>query len=152
METQISRRVRADTDLVFRLAAAVEDWPRILPHYRWVKVREADGARRVVDMAARRDAIPVRWVAEQRVLPSEQRITFRHIGGITRGMEVAWTFAPQADGTVLVRIWHRFCPRWPLVPAWLVQRVVGNFFVDDIARKTLTRLAQLSEHMVAERA
>src|SRR5439155_22959061 len=38
METTTRIRVQADPDVVFALAAAVEDWPRLLPHYRGVQV------------------------------------------------------------------------------------------------------------------
>jgi hypothetical protein len=54
---------------------------------------------------------------------------------------VAWTFSPLADGT-LVQVWHWFSPRWPLVPDWLIHLVVGRFFVDAIARRTLRCLAR----------
>jgi ribosome-associated toxin RatA of RatAB toxin-antitoxin module len=148
METETSMRVRADPYTIFRLAAAVEDWPRILPHYRWVRVLRDNGSHRIVEMAARRDAIPVSWTAEQRLFPNEPRITFRHIRGVTRGMDVAWTFTREPDGVVRVRIWHRFCPHWPLVPDRLVHRVVGQFFVNHIARKTLRRISELAEQGV----
>ena len=144
METETTLRIRADRDRIFRLAAAVEDWPRILPHYRWVRVLEQRDGSRVMDMAACRGRIPVRWTAEQRLDPNEPRISFRHVGGMTRGMQVAWTFTPQADGAVLVRIWHRFCPDWPLVPDWLVHLVVGRLFVEYIAHRTLRRIGELA--------
>ena len=142
MQTEATLRVRAEPRAVYRLAARVEDWPRILPHYRRVTVVRDDGERRVVDMRARRDLIPVGWTAEQRLFPDEPRITFTHVRGITRGMRVAWTFTPQPDGTLLVRVWHWFCPQWPLVPDWLVHLVVGRFFVDYIAGQTLRCLAR----------
>ena len=142
MQTEASLRVRADAATIFRLVADVEAWPRLLPHYRRVTVLQQDGPEhRIVEMRARRDVIPVGWTAEQRVFPSEPRITFTHVGGITRGMRVAWTFSPDADGT-LVRVWHWFTPRWPLVPDWLVHVVVGRFFVDAIASRTLRCLAR----------
>ena len=138
--------MRADPDVIFRLAAAVEEWPRILPHYRSVRVLHDDGERRVVAMAARRGAIPVRWVAEQQVYPGDRRITFRHVGGVTRGMEVAWTLTPADDsGEVGVRIWHRFEPRWPLVPDILVDLVVGEYFVNGIAARTLACIRARAE-------
>ena len=80
----------------------------------------------------------------QELDPARRRITFRHVGGITRGMQVAWTLEPRADG-VLVEIWHAFRPRWPLVPDGLVQFVVGELFVDNIASKTLRRIKLLAE-------
>ena len=141
METATSLWVRADPRTLYDLAAAVQDWPRILPHYRRVIVLHDDGLRRVLEMRARRDLIPVGWTAEQRLFPSEPRIAFTHVRGITRGMRVAWTFSPRPEGT-LVRVWHWFSPHWPLVPDWLVHLVVGRFFVDAIAGRTLRCLAQ----------
>jgi uncharacterized membrane protein len=151
METTSSIHIRANRDVVFALAAAVERWPAILPHYRWARVVRDEGSRRVVEMAARRDAIPVRWTAIQELFPDERRIAFRHIGGITRGMEVAWKLVPNQDG-VLVRIWHAFRPRWPLVPDALVHVVVGRFFVQNIASKTLRRIKELAESGTASSA
>ena len=142
MQTEARLRVRADAGTMYRLASRVEDWPRLLPHYRRVLLKHAQGERRIVQMHARRDLIPVAWTAEQCLFPSEPRITFTHVGGITRGMRVEWTFVPQPDGTLLVRVWHWFCPRWPLVPDWLVYLVVGRFFVDYIAGQTLRCLAR----------
>src|SRR5437868_1950381 len=97
MDTNISVRVRADPSIVFQLAAAVEDWPRILPHYRQVRVLAShpDGTR-IVHMRARREvvpglAIPLRWTAIQTIHERQRRIEFEHIEGITCGMRVAWT-------------------------------------------------------------
>jgi ribosome-associated toxin RatA of RatAB toxin-antitoxin module len=142
MQTEATLRVRADAATMYGLVAAVEAWPRLLPHYRRVTVLRDDGQRRVVEMRARRDLIPVAWTAEQRLFPSEPRVAFTHVGGITRGMQVSWTFVAQADGTLLVRVWHWFCPAWPLVPDWLVHLVIGRFFVDAIAGRTLACLAR----------
>jgi ribosome-associated toxin RatA of RatAB toxin-antitoxin module len=144
MEMATRIQMRSDPDTIFALAAAVEDWPRILPHYRWVRLLREDGPRRLVEMAASRDGIPVRWTAIQDIDSAERRIAFRHVRGITRGMEVAWTLAPHEDG-VLVEIWHAFHPRWPFVPDALVSLVVGRFFVDNIAMKTLRRIKALAE-------
>lgn len=149
MEMTTAIQMRADRDTIFALAAAVEDWPRILPHYRRVRVLRDDGRRRLVEMAASRDGIPVRWRALQDIDLVRRRITFRHVGGVTKGMDVAWTLTPAADG-VRVEIWHRFEPSWPLVPDALVSAVIGHFFVDDIAGKTLRRIKALAERMPAE--
>jgi ribosome-associated toxin RatA of RatAB toxin-antitoxin module len=141
MHTAATLRLRAEPRRLYRLAARVEEWPRLLPHYRRVTVLRDDGQRRLVEMHARRDLIPVAWTAEQRLFPNELRITFTHVRGITRGMRVAWTFMPESDGLVLVRVWHWFCPDWPLVPGALVDVIIGRFFVDHIARQTLRWLA-----------
>ena len=144
MESTIGLFMRADRDLVYRLASRVEAWPEILPHYRWVRVLREDGPdQRTVAMSAVRDVIPVRWVARQTLFPHERRIDFLHVGGITRGMEVTWTLTPTADGTD-VSIWHGFHPSWP-VPDALVERIVGEFFVGNIAGKTLRQIKLLAE-------
>ncbi len=146
MNTNIALAMRAEPERIFGLAARVEDWPRLLPHYRWVRVLRDDGRRRVVEMAARRDRIPVRWTAVQEQRPDEGRITFHHVRGVTRGMDVAWTLKPiDPPGTTLVHIWHGFEPRWPLVPDRLVDLVVGQYFVNGIAARTLTGLRTYAE-------
>jgi len=151
MDTSISRTVRADPAVIFDLAAEVQDWPRILPHYRWVRVLARAGPhQRTVEMAARRDvvgrivAVPLHWVAVETTDPDRGRIEFEHIGGITKGMRVAWTIERSSDSTVHVRIRHVFEPNWP-VPSVLVRLVVGEYFVNGVARRTLRRIADLAE-------
>src|SRR5689334_6531641 len=113
MDTSISRRTTAEPDEVFALAAAVDQWPRILPHYRWVHVlASSDDGRRTVEMAARRDVVgrlgfPLHWTAVQTLHPASRRIEFEHVRGVTRGMRVAWTIEPAATA-VLVTIRHVF--------------------------------------------
>jgi len=141
--------IRAEAAEVYGLAAPVERWPEILPHYRWVRVLEDDGeGRRLVEMAALRNFIPVRWRAEQLLFPNVPRIVFRHVGGVTKGMEVEWVFAPQGDGVVRVSILHdleRDLVGWPLVGGVVADGVVGPFFVSNIAGKTLGRIKELAE-------
>lgn len=144
METTTTALMRADPEEIFDLAASVERWPEILPHYRWVRVLEIDGNRKVVEMAARRDFVPVRWTAVQTLRPSEWRIDFRHVRGPTTGMDVTWRLVPEPDG-VRVIIWHGFRPGWPFVPDPLVHLVVGEFFVAAIAGRTLRCIKRLAE-------
>lgn len=144
MEMTTRVRMSADPDTIFALASQVEDWPRILPHYRWVRVLRQRGSRRLVEMAAHRDGFPVRWTAIQEIRPAERRILFHHVRGVTRGMDVAWTLTPEGD-SVDVAIWHLFRPGWPLVPDALVKAVIGDFFVENIAAKTLRRIKELAE-------
>ncbi len=132
--------IRADPAVVFKLAAEIEQWPLFLPHYRYVRVLRRGPARgfKIAVMGARRDVIPVTWTTTQELFPDESplRIRFRHIRGVTRGMDVAWLLTPDPAG-VHVEIRHAFDPPWPLVPDWLVARIVGEFFVGGIAGRTL---------------
>ena len=94
-------------------------------------------------MAARRDVfpgvrlgIPLWWTAIQTIDAQAQRVEFEHVRGITRGMRVAWTIDRPAAGVLVVRIRHVFEPRWP-VPDALVRLIVGEYFVNGVARRTL---------------
>jgi aromatase len=140
--------VHAEREVLFRLAAAVEDWPRILPHYRRVAVLEGNERSRIVDMAARRDvvgglAFPLRWQARQTVSPEQWIIDFDHIAGPTPGMHVEWRFDVVDARSVDVTIRHHFAPRWP-VPGKLVDLIVGEYFVNGVARRTLRHIAYLA--------
>jgi uncharacterized membrane protein len=99
-------RVRAPLERVFTVAAAVERWPEILPHYRWVRRIDGD----LVEMAAWRPfgalKYPVWWVSEMTLDRPAGAIHYRHVRGITRGMRVtwrvveAWTWRSYTRGTV----------------------------------------------------
>ena len=142
--TTTAIEIAADPATIYRFASATERWPEFLPHYRSVRVLEDRGASRVVEMAARRDWIPIRWTARQTNDPIRPHIAFRHVRGWTRGMEVEWRFEPTSGGT-RVTIEHRLRFRFPLAAGWLGERVVSGFFIDYVAGKTLARMKQLAE-------
>ena len=146
MQTESVVTMAAELEHIVALAADVERWPVILPHYRWVTLLDGGGDRKTVEMAARRGRIPVKWRAIQEIErdgPSPI-IRFRHIGGVTKGMEVAWTFAP-APGEVSVRIDHDFKPPWPVVGGIIADRIIGPHFVEAIAGKTLMTIKAIVE-------
>ena len=144
MHTATSIVMRAQPCDIYEVAASVERWPDLLPHYRYVRVaaQESKGCR-LVEMAAQRDGIPVHWWAEQTLYPDEPRITFRHVRGVTSGMDVEWSFRPTTDGTVVL-LSHDFHPNWPF-GALIADRLIGPFFVENIAGKTLHRIKELVE-------
>jgi uncharacterized membrane protein len=136
--------VDAPLERIFALASEVERWPELLPHYRYVRRLPALNGERRFAMGARRGPIPVRWEAVQRPLPEERRIEFTHTGGATRGMQVAWRFAP-ADGGWDVSIEHQLDLGWPLIGGLAADRIIGPQFVEAIARRTLRRVKMLAE-------
>ena len=136
--------MRAPAQRIYALAADVLRWPELLPHYRWVSLLEQKGETRLVEMAARRGRIPVSWRAVQQRFPDVPRITFRHVGGVTRGMDVVWSF-DERDGGTLVRITHTLRLGWPVVGAWAADRIIGPHFVEYIARRTLGCFRELAE-------
>jgi hypothetical protein len=143
MRTRIHQVIHAPYERVFALAADVERWPELLPHYRYVRRVPGPGERHF-EMGARRGPIPVRWRAIQRPLPDERRIEFIHTGGVTRGMAVAWRFEQNGDG-LDVSIEHDLELGWPLIGDFAARRVIGPQFIDAIAGRTLRRVKELAE-------
>jgi uncharacterized membrane protein len=149
VQTQNEIVIRAPIERIFALGAAIGDWARILPHYRYVTVHSDDGRVKQATMAARRDfgaiPFPVRWRTSQVVLPEENRIIFFHTGGITRGMYVEWRLTPQADGSVHVVIAHELRYPLPFLTDWFARTVVGSLFVHHVAGRTLARVKEIAE-------
>lgn len=141
--------IRAPLDRVFAAAAAVERWPSLLGHYRWVRFRERRGAGGVVEMAAWRPFGPLRWptwwVSEMTVDAPANEIRYRHIRGITTGMDVVWRLRP-ADGAVAIELVHDWTgPRWPLIGPAAAALIIGPVFVHGIASRTLAGLKRQLE-------
>jgi len=150
MCTVDAQLVRAPLEHIFALAADVEAWPRHLSHYRYVTFRErrADGGG-IVDMAAKRPfgpvSWPVWWRSEMHVDPNAHVVRFRHIGGITTGMDVAWTFRDEPAGThvEIVHVWNG--PPIPLFGRLAAVTVIGPVFIHGVASRTLAGLARVAE-------
>jgi aromatase len=144
VHTETAVRIRGPVDTIFRYAAQVEHWPRILPHYRGVRVLAIDGAGRLIEMKARRGWIPIWWWARQIVTPRERRIRFTHVRGVTRGMQVEWRFEP-AGGDVAVSIVHDLDLTWPLIGRAVARSIIGPMFVEPTARATLRHIKRIVE-------
>ncbi len=145
MHTENQITIRGDVGRIFDIAADISAWPRILPHYRWVRVLSDDGRVKQAEMAARRGRFPVKWRTAQVVLPHENRILFFHTGGVTRGMYVEWNLRWVSDVEVLVTISHELTyPAAPLTN-WFARSVVGALFVQHIAGLTLSRVKEIVE-------
>jgi len=159
MVTVDERLVRAPLPTIFELATRVEGWPQHLSHYRYVRFREqrSDGGG-LVEMSAYRpfEAFetsksrlgfkwPTWWLSEMSVNRVVPCIRFRHVGGITTGMDVEWGFTPVPGGTH-VRILHVWDgPRIPIVGTWAAMHVIGPLFVHAIASRTLAGLSAAAE-------
>ena len=147
MHTATQIVIRAPRGLVFETAADLSGWPAILPHYRYIHYLERGPVRNVVKMAAVRDGIPISWVSEQIIDREKTEVRFTHLRAFTKGMYVVWTFDEKPDG-VHVEILHDLRFRWPLF-APLADRIIGGFFIDNIANKTLRHMKAHLEERVA---
>lgn len=155
METVDELDVRAPIAVIYRLARDVERWPDHLPHYRFVKFRERDGAHGgIVEMSANRPFggprslhfdWPTWWLSEMSVDDAKPSIRFRHIGGITTGMDVEWTFTTTSGGTRvrIVHVWDG--PRIPILGIPAATMIIGPVFIHGIASRTLAGLAAVAE-------
>ncbi len=159
METVDEQFVRAPLEAVFETVSKVENWPAHLSHYRYVRFRNrrSDGGG-LVEMSAYRPFHvvdtskgplrfnwPTWWLSEMSVNGAEPSIRFRHVGGITKGMEVEWSFKAGSRGTH-VRILHVWDgPPVPIVGVWAAMYLIGPVFVHGIASRTLAGLAALAE-------
>ena len=144
MRSDISIWIDAPPERVFPLVADLTRWKEHLPHYRYVRVLgETDGWVRAA-MSARRGVIPVFWHAVQSAEPDTRRIRFRHVRGITRGMEVLWTLEPEEGGT-RASIRHDLDLGWPMIGPWFADHVIARGFIHPIASRTLARFKSLAE-------
>ncbi len=153
MYTETSVVMHGSREQIFALGAAIEDWPLILSHYRSVVLTERtiqpDGTiHKIATMKAWRllplGKLPVSWKTIQESNAVNGRLHFLHIGGFTKGMDVYWLLKPEGDAT-RVTITHDFTLKWPLIGNFIAHRIVGPFFVDAIARRTLRCIKAIVE-------
>jgi len=153
MRTVDERLVRAPVERVFELAADVERWPDLLPHYRYVRFRERMHGTAIVEMSANRPFGPFNWPTWWASLMEVQHpangappaIRFRHVEGITTRMEVQWTFQRVTEGThvTVLHLWNG--PKWPVIGDIAARALIGPVFVHGIASRTLEGLARAAE-------
>jgi hypothetical protein len=150
MRTVDTLIIAAAPERVFRHAADVERWPLILPHYRWVRMsrRRPEGGG-VVEMAAYRPFGPFNWPtwweSEMWVFPDRREVRYRHLRGVTAGMDVVWSVEAEGSGTraTIVHQWEG--PGWPLIGRLAANLVIGPVFVSGIASRTLAGIGREAE-------
>ncbi|MDQ6912563.1 MAG: hypothetical protein M3128_06765 [Verrucomicrobiota bacterium] len=123
---------------IFESAANLELWPKILPHYRYIKYLERGANRNLVVMAATRSGIPIKWTSEEIIDREKLEIRFHHLKAFTKGMRVVWSFNETPAG-VLVEIAHDLEFRVPAL-APLADPIIGTFFIHHIASQTLRQM------------
>jgi ribosome-associated toxin RatA of RatAB toxin-antitoxin module len=156
MRTVDRRLMRAPPERVFDAAADVERWPAILRHYRWVRFleRRPDGG--VVEMAAWRPFGPVGyptwWVSEMWIEPARLAVRYRHVRGVTAGMDVEWRIVPAAAGSDVSIVHEWIGPHWPLIGRPAAEWIIGPVFVHGIASRTLAGIGAFVERDTTRKA
>jgi uncharacterized membrane protein len=141
MQTSNDIEIAGPWERVFQLAAELAEWPVLLPHYRSMHILDCSARHKIADFRAVRPfwfglRFPVRWRARQDLFPEERRITFTHIGGITKGMRVQWRLTSTERGVHVV-IEHELTYPIPLLGPLFAEYIVGRIFVHHIASRTL---------------
>jgi hypothetical protein len=149
MRTVDQIRMRAPLARVLEAAVEVERWPTLLSHYRWVRMLERQGDGGLVEMAAWRPfgrlRYPTWWVSEMRVDRAAGEVHYRHVRGITTGMDVVWRIEP-VEGETNVTIVHQWTgPGWPLIGGPAADWVIGPVFIHGIASRTLAGIRRAVE-------
>lgn len=155
MHTENTVYINGPLKRIFQLAADIQDWPEILPHYREVNVLEQteSGDRKLVEMAAVRANFPVpginfpvRWRSVQVCEPNSGKIYFKHLAGVAVGMWVVWSLEPDKWGRgVQVTIGHDLTYPFTALNGWFAKDLVGQGFVHGIAGRTLATIKAIVE-------
>ena len=139
----------ASAEAIFALAVEVERWPERLAHYRHVRVLERGAERSVVAMSANRPFGPLNWptwwTSEMWVDPVRREVRYRHIRGVTTGMDVLGSITPSARGAAVTLVHEWAGPRWGPLRRPAAEWVIGPVFVHGIASRTLAGLARHAE-------
>ena len=146
MHTESSILIKAPMERVFSMTSDLIRWPAYLPHYRWVRWVEGGPDHGIVEMAALRGSIPIKWTSEFRrdaKAPGKPELWFRHLSAFTKGMEVRWIYDQCEDG-VHVTIEHDLNFRWPLL-APIANPIIGDFMIAWVAPRTLATFKKLLE-------
>jgi ribosome-associated toxin RatA of RatAB toxin-antitoxin module len=149
MRTVDLLQTSAAPEAIFTLAADVEQWPRHLRHYRYVRFTEKTAQGGIVAMSANRPFGPVNWptwwTSEMRIDRSALTVHYKHIKGVTTGMTVEWKIE-RTTGGALVTLLHEWeGPRWGPLRRPAAEWVIGPVFVHGIASRTLKGLGLVAE-------
>jgi ribosome-associated toxin RatA of RatAB toxin-antitoxin module len=135
MHTGNSIIIHAPKNMIFETAANLELWPKILPHYRYIRYLERGADRNLVVMAATRLGLPIAWTSEQIIDRNRCEVRFHHLKAWTKGMDVVWTFRETPAG-VVVEIIHDLRFRVRLL-APIAEPIISKIFIHPVASKTL---------------
>lgn len=149
MRTVDTQWFAAGPERVLALAAEVERWPERLAHYRYVRFLSRAGDTGIVAMSASRPfgplSWPTWWTSEMVIDRPRGEVRYRHIRGVTTGMDVVWRLTPERDGTLVTLVHEWAGPPWGPLRRPAAEWVIGPVFVHGIASRTLAGLAAYCE-------
>lgn len=143
MHTETSILIDAPRDRIFEVTSDLAAWPAMLPHYRSVHFLEGTRDDALITMAGMRGWIPISWKSRLEVDRDAFEMRFTHLKAFTKGMVVVWKYEQEPNG-VRVTIVHDLNFRIPAL-APLADLIIGRFFIDYVAHKTLGTFKLLLE-------
>jgi hypothetical protein len=95
---------------------------------------------------------PTWWVSQMTIDRPAGEIRYRHVRGITRGMQVMWRLVEVGGGSAVdVEILHTWDgPSWPFVGRLAANLVIGPVFIHGIASRTLAGIKRATEGQCVE--
>jgi hypothetical protein len=72
-------------------------------------------------------------------------VHYRHIGGVTTGMDVLWSVVPEGSGSRATILHEWMGPPWAILRRPAADWVIGPVFVHGIASRTLAGIARAAE-------
>lgn len=149
MRTVDRLETRATPDAMFAAAAEVERWPERLAHYRFVRFLDRGIDTGVVAMSANRPFGPLNWptwwTSEMWIDRAQRVVRYKHIRGVTAGMDVEWRILPTEYGCNVTLIHEWVGPSWGPLRRPAAEWIIGPVFVHGIATRTLAGLARYAE-------
>ena len=74
--------------------------------------------------------------------PGARWVWYRHVRGVTTGMDVVWQMEARGNGTRVTLVHEWAGPPWGPLRRPAAEWVIGPVFVHGIASRTLTGLAR----------
>ncbi len=150
MHTHNEILVQAPLETCLAASSDVERWPEILPHYRQVRFsrRDGPGCGRVRMEAFRHIGplpYPIWWESEMVTDVDQAEVRYRHVDGITTGMDVVWKLEPRGGGTHIVILHDWSGPGWPIIGGFAAGAVIGPHFIHVVAARTLAGIKRAAE-------
>jgi hypothetical protein len=72
-------------------------------------------------------------------------VHYRHVRGLTTGMDVVWQLEPRSGGTEVTIVHDWTGPHWPLIGGIAAEWVIGPVFIHGIASRTLAGIGRFVE-------
>ena len=143
VRTENSILIQAPLQEIFDITSNLLLWPKVLPHYRWIRILKTGDDSLIVKMGARRGWLPIQWTSRFFADPNAHELHFEHLKAFTRGMRVLWTYTPTPEG-VRVTISHEL-DRASAIGRWFAHHVLGEMFIRPVATRTLSRFKEYLE-------